>query len=235
MEENLELIHRYIKGECDPVEKQGVEQRLREDGDFMAAYEAERAIIQGIGLAERERLKNELKSVSVKSEGPRINYWLAVAALIPLLILGYYFFNIQPDTNELYSNYYEPYGNYEFGIERGESDSLSTLQTIFKAYDNGDYSQVRIGLDSLILSDSRSSFVFYRGICNLELEKVDSAIRDFSKVMESTSDYKTIATWYLALAHLQNKDTERTEALLKKLIEANQMTKRAEELLNQLP
>lgn len=229
MEEELDLIQRYIRGDCSEAERVSFKQRLDEDEAFRVLYHEEKSITIGIGLAERDRLKGMLRQ-SQKTN----SYWWYAAAMIPILIVGSYIFFSQPNPANLYEEFYEPYGVYEFGMERGDVERDSLRQSAFDAYINERYNESLTALEQLSEIDPKDGYIFYQGACLIELENFEGARVKFERIADQ-SKYWQQSRWYIALIHLKEGNVDECRLILNDLADKKGgVGKRAKELLDEL-
>ncbi|MEM7297043.1 MAG: hypothetical protein AAF391_02125 [Bacteroidota bacterium] len=228
--EEIELIEQYIKGQLSDDEMKSVDDRLLSDPVFKESYEQQRALMEGIVQAERARLKNVLQNEDRK----KFNYWYAVAAMIPLLIAAYFFIVSGSGNQELFDDYYEPYGVYEFGEVRG-SDSTDTKEVeAFALYKNAQYHEALDGIADLVESNKKEGYYVYLAISQIELGQLDEASNSLDSV-SSASQYFQIAQWYKALIYLKTDRVEEAKILLESLSkEKNGLAVKAQELRDQL-
>lgn len=228
--EDSELIRKYVRGKCSEKEQEEIQSRLKTDSEFASLYEEERIITVGIGLSERERLKQILQEKSTSNK----RYIYIAAAVIPLLILSYFGFYANPDYIELYDQHYERYGVYEFGTERGSNqrDSLEILA--FRSYKDGDF---QLALDQLIklnIAYQEEGYFLYQSVCLMELNRMEETIPILEKISKE-SDYYQIAQWYRALSLLKLQRIDECKSVLSELASAQGgLGKKAYQLLEEL-
>ena len=80
-----ELIRKHIMGNCTPKEAEEVAQRLRNDAEFEQQYQEVHWTMKGVGLSERDLLKEVLQNQQRKKPSK----WYMAAAIVPLLIVAY--------------------------------------------------------------------------------------------------------------------------------------------------
>ena len=228
--EDSELIRKYIRGQCSEDEQLEIRNRIKSDEAFTMLYEEERIVAAGIGLSERERLKELLK----EKNSDRKKYLYVAAAMIPLLVLSYFILNIDPDYGGLYDQNYEPYGVYEFGVERGadQRDSLEVLAFTF--YKEKNFGLALGQLEQLGKLKPEEGYFLYQGICLMELERTEEAFPIWDKISKE-SDYYLMSQWYRALGLLRLERIEECKSILRELKEEQGgLGKKSGQLLEEL-
>jgi len=154
-------------------------------------------------LEEKGALKKN-KSVTIKQIFP----YMAAALVAGALFFFYCLAGTTHTPEQLYAMNYKPPA---FNTQRSTSNEKQ-LQT---AYETKDYNTVIQLLENDIEIDP--DLQLYLGISYLETNQTDKAINTFS-ALQSKSSERDLATWYLALAYLKNKETEKCKTELNKLI-----------------
>lgn len=220
--EDLELIHKYIKGEIeDTLKINEIETRLSSDRGFRELFDQERVVLAGIREAEKNRLKDDLKQVRLNNKQSGLSIWMKVAAaLIPLVIVGYLLIPSSKDYQAIYSEYYEAYGVYEFGQTRSDAEFDSFRDEVFNLYEQENYEDALDGLQLLFAEQPRDGYLLYMGICQMELGKYSEAIKSFDQIRAET-DYLQIGLWYKSLALLNLERIEEARTILEELTMTN--------------
>ena len=228
--EDLELIQKYIRGTCSQSELQQIEQRIETEASFKTLVEQERIVATGIGLAERDRLKQMLQ----KEQSHNKMYWYVAAAIIPIMIVSYFFIISDPNYQKLYEENYEIYGVYEFGQERGSSTLDSLESFAFNAYKEERFDQAISNLDKLYDRNSNDGYLLYKAISLNELNNTKEALSSL-KAISSESNYNAVSQWYQALIYLKEGNVEEAKTLLQILSnQQNGLSKKAAQLLDDL-
>ncbi len=142
-EKDIEIIERYLLGECEEKEVDAINQRIEIDKEFADEIRFMKAVINGSKEEGRNDYKERLKTVEkdvvdeieyavdedireqVSGEGnkshlmlnKRIYYVLAVAALI---VAGVFIFIPDNTDRQLYEAYFQPYPNEVVPYTRGQ-------------------------------------------------------------------------------------------------------------------
>lgn len=163
-------------------------------------------------------------------------YKYGIAASFVLMI-GLYFF-ISPDSDNIYSTYYEPYANFEYAITRTEiPDSEKVKQQAYSFYDKGQYSQAVQQFSFLLEKNPNDDAShFFRGICFMELVDPYEALEDLIVVSKGYHVYyQKAAIWYMALIKIKLNRNKEAVILLKKIsTQKGEFRRKAVELLKEL-
>lgn len=228
---DLELIRKHIQGQCTDEEKQTVDQLLAASDEFRQSYEKEKLLVIGIGIAERARLKSIL-SDSKHQKSLKTRYLWYAAAVIPLFIATYFILSRSPSESEVYERYFEVYGVYEFGTERGEKED--SISRAFRNYQQGNYIKALQQFELLIKQTKNKDLNLYKGICLMESSAFAEALDALMEV-EANSNYSTISQWYAALCLIQLKRSEEAITILDHLIMVNNgLSEKAQKLRDDL-
>ena len=148
--------------------------------------------------------------------------WYAIAAVLVLAAVSTfsYFYFIKPTPCEdLFVEYFSPYPSTRPEIRQPATTSGDTLEIALSAYDR-DKSQATLRLFEQVVDRTPENLAahFFMGNLYLHFKKPQPAIQNFQKVMDAgTNEFTEAATWYLALAHLLNKDWANCRNLLSEL------------------
>ncbi|MGD1848721.1 MAG: tetratricopeptide repeat protein [Salibacteraceae bacterium] len=243
-ENTNERIERYLAGTLSAEERQEFEQELRTNADLRQALALEKESRALLGDAPRMELRELVAQVGKAyhqehlSTKPRYRWWWQAAVVAVLVgvavVIGWLSQN--PSSNEaLFAAYYEPYPAY---ITQRSADSAQTdpVKIGLALYEKGDYAAAKKQLEQVAGAPGQQA-IFYRGICALELGESTAAVPLFEQVIADADNfYVEQATWYLALAYLQEGQVEAAKQQLKKILESPNHANRvqAEALLEQL-
>jgi tetratricopeptide (TPR) repeat protein len=217
-----DLIIRYIDGELDVAEKKAFEEKLLNDPALRSEVES---LQQAKGAVRTYALRSQIADVHasmmkemkapVRGMSPiqrTIRYSVAIAASLALIFIGiqgYRFYKLSPER--LYA---ENYLAYEIPNTRGNEDQLSDME---KAYTEKRYADITKMVFYRSLTPRES---FLRGLAFLETGDLSRAITSFQSVLSDTEADKQTkdgAEYYLALAHLRNRDYDEAIELMSKV------------------
>lgn len=221
-------IEDFIDGllEEDLLEEFSAE--LKENTDLMAEVALREQINNAIGEkdiqslraglqdAQSEADKKEVKSIVMpqfKLNSTR--FWRnSVAMIIVLVGLSGLLFNNVQSVDRTYNNYFE---TPTWASERSAESNMDNLQQGRIYFQQSDYNST-IEMLNKVPDNSNEAFVaqFYRGVSYQNLNKMDKAIQEYSKVLEhGNSLFVDEAQWYKALCYvkLNRKDEAKQELL----------------------
>jgi tetratricopeptide (TPR) repeat protein len=211
--ETVKKILKYLDGELSMEEKKqfealiGKDPRLAADADFIK--EINEAILDDDVSALREKLREILDPEGMQKpvSTPRtLILRIAVAASVIMLVslaAGYLIF--RDSSTRLFAEYYQPYQT--FIRTRSHEASRDDFMKACLFYQEGKYQEsFEIFKTFLDKEPQDPAGHFYLGLCALELQQFDLAIREFTRTEQGIeTPYSLHAQWYLALAYLETK------------------------------
>lgn len=241
MQDQLEYIEEYLKGNLSEGECRDFEAKMKNDDALNEKVENHRSFLKGIELGFNRELKSLLKREDQKqissSSNRQIrlrNYFVGIAATVALILVSVYSIrNQQMDSNELFVNYYTAYPNVEAPISR----SGGNTENAYSFYEQGNYPRALELFSKLIKENAHDPApVFYSGICNLELDHVQSARSFFESIQKlDQNKYSKPALWYEALSNLKLNNKQEAINILNNLARGEDVhAKRAMEVLEYL-
>lgn len=163
---------------------------------------------------------------------------LTVAGVLVLLslIAAYFFMRNQPETDQLFTEHFEPYPDVISSTERSEGDGSSQLNEIMSEYEAKNYKKALQNFDKYLKNHpDKNQIRLYRGITHLKLGNKNDAIDDFEKVIVAGDKLGAQATWYLGLTYLKKGNQEQASVYFESLMKDNtQYAMDAEEILDKL-
>jgi len=243
VEQDIELIEKYLADQLSPAERTQVEERLQQDAQFARRMEliaqTRQAVDSEVDLF-REDLDKAFEEYQA-TQKPSISFYQSprlIAASILLLLgvgLGYFLLQSSNDPQELYTAYFQvPQEN----LTVRDDSSNGQLNMALEAYNQGNYQQA-LERFNLVLADSAEDYgvLFYSGICMMMLDQPDASINRLKQVPEAAASYHAPATWYLAMNHLKKNQVQETKTILQGLAATHtgKYGKDARQLLKKLP
>ncbi|TMM30484.1 hypothetical protein FDT66_06890 [Polaribacter aestuariivivens] len=166
---------------------------------------------------EYEKGKIKLQQIEKKNNFFFSKKWLIAASVLFLVSLSsLLFLPSEKSADELFASYFEPYTNVIAPISRSYKNK-STLEIAFKNYENKKYAEALEGLEGSITKENKTALHLYIAVTNLELENTNKAIAILEKNLKDTNTWKDKYLWYLSLAYLKEKKTEKAIKTLKTL------------------
>lgn len=229
-QEHYKKIEDYIAGSMSKEERDAFEVELSKDETLKAEVSLHRKVASAVNELydeDTQVFKADLKKI-VQDNQPRIRrlnrrttrQFLALAASIVLVgMIGFLIYQNMFATNnpnELYQAYAElpTTLSQETFLRSDEASTVSTLEEVlgeefYPAYEQKQFTLALQTLDRAatkyptVIQDNLSTFHFFKGISNLQLEQYATAIEALDKVQ--IGDYTEQALWFKALALLKTE------------------------------
>ncbi|GCC52771.1 hypothetical protein SanaruYs_30100 [Chryseotalea sanaruensis] len=241
MQENLDIVERYLEGNLSEQERTAFEERLLHDEMLRLQVDDMKVIRAGIMLASRnatlqslKQLENTLPSIETKVISFWSNTWLQAAAVLLIGIVAYVLWPVNSIEQKLFATHFEVYPNVISPTVRGGEANDSTLRAkAFRAYDQKKYEEaIELFLN---ISEKDEGILFYLGNCYLANGQVEKALPVFEKVLNEYDIFDEQAEWYLAVCFLKMEERERATQALKKVVARNSAYKeKAQTILDKL-
>ncbi len=201
---------------------------LRKQKDYVASE----ANIKKVANQYFDHVKHK-KSVTWKL------YIGAVAAVLCIALMVYYFNPFNPSMNDLYSEYSNWNELPSLTTQSESQNNLSLGEELFlkKKYNEAiSIFSKEIHQGSIEDSFSKPYVLVYLGISYLEIEEYDKALKTFDTLIQSDGLDRSKGYWYKALVFLKKGDKEKTKNQLKLLLqdEKNFNFQKAKDLMHSL-
>lgn len=210
------LIEAYFTGELTANQNKQLEWLLQNDADFTEAFLFEKGVRDTIVYKERQNIEDRLRALDNLEEKPirKITQWWYVAASVLLLVTATWLFLDKPDrltTNELFTNYMEPYPNIITPKVRGNIATEHRMQKAMELYDRQEYAEAANLMESVYSEEPNDSVAFYLAISYLMINKPSEAIGllDERTWADESGFSSTVIQWYAGMAYLQQGDQEK--------------------------
>lgn len=217
IDQDFDLIQRYLDGALDTDQQTTVEKRLQKEKDFAQLYNQSKTAVQIIqDDAEQATMallqKLHRKEVAEPKLRKKDNVWrltprrlISIAATIGLvLVAGFYLFRPTDPSLSAFNNYYE---TPTYDLQRGGEPSLETSE-IISAYNNQDFETALAKIAEYEQDGTTNlDLQIYKAVCFLELGNTQSAIDQLTTLTQQEEHLDEIY-WLLAMAHLKNKDID---------------------------
>ncbi len=243
MEQDIELIEKYLADQLSAEDKQKFETRLQQDPEFakrMKLIQETRMAVQ----SDVDLFRSDLDEVFAEyqaSKKPTFSFYRSprlIAASIILLLgvgLGYFFLKSSDSPQELYTAYFEvPQEN----LTVRDNASNETLKVALEAYNSGNYQAALEQFDKILVDSAQDyGVLFYSSICLMMLERSDESITRLQEIPLEATSYYAPSIWYQAMNHLKQGELETGKSLLLTLAESHsgKYGNDARELLKKLP
>ena len=236
MEMNKE-ISKYLSGEMDAQTEKEFEQKLSNNTALRNEYELHKEIQNALGEEDIMELREKLGEYGPSTRQKkrfRLKWGdaLTAAALVTLFIgIGMLWMYHSQITNpdELYASYFEPYpGIYSQRSIDADSESGTLKQKAFLAYEQENWEKAQNHFDELLLlQPEKAEYDFYAGMLDLKLNDTPEAINHFHTVLDKADPLLEDQTiWYIALAHLKEKNIEKSVEYLQKIVKEDLANKK---------
>lgn len=159
---------------------------------------------------------------------------VAAAAVITILLAGYFSWQGNKNLPDMYRKQFSPY--LMVLSSRSGQDTDSVLRLAISSYQENRY-QESAGYWSLLLNKDSSNTAarFYRGICELAQSQTQAARRDLSASgAGEASLFTEQANWYILLSFLQDNNKSEACRLLEKNRQQEYKAKEMQEIRNRI-
>ncbi|MCD4696295.1 MAG: hypothetical protein K8S16_08665 [Bacteroidales bacterium] len=219
--DKINKIEEYIDGSLKSKDLSNFEYEMITDPeiakDIELSIEINNALKDKNFIDLRQKLENQSKSNSTSSTVLNIQrdlfktWHLAAASFALILVVGglWYILSNKPfSTERLVSKYYKP-AHPILQVRSIEINSDDAFKEAFSFYQQNDFKNALKYFNTL---DNQITAKFYSGICYIELEQFDKAIRSFEYVISDKDNlFVEQAEWYMGLIYLMNN--QKDEAL----------------------
>ena len=237
-----EFIELYLLGELEGQALRDFEEQLKEDTTLQEDVTLSKKVEEALDGVKAEQLfadkisafgdkyvieAQALDDKPTKANNQRSNSSRNILIIALLILTGLVVFWITQQQNtpekiepeQIFASYYEPYLSNKTNRsgDNIDKDYLSTIE----AYDDANYSDAIAGLTQRIVSkpdDIPAQLLLGNSYLNISPPETQKAIELFKSIAASGSDlYSTTASWYLALAYLQARQTEEAKTIFENL------------------
>jgi len=209
---NIERIEKYFEGTSSSEEQRAFEKEIQTNPLLEQEVELYKRAVDAL---KAKGLRHDLKNFHDDLYGNSSNRWkyyAAAAACLALLVTAFLLLQTSKQSHEkLFMKFFQPYPN----LITTRAQNGSDFQPAMEYYNKGVYDS------ALIIFKQKESLevqeLFYKSICLLATERPNEAITSFEKLVEADSKFIQQTTWYIALAHLKNNNTEKALSELSKI------------------
>ncbi|MCB0670193.1 MAG: hypothetical protein KDC80_30410 [Saprospiraceae bacterium] len=211
-ERDLELIEKHLRDQLQENEKILFREKMQHPA-FQEELQFRQKLKKAAMHSGREQLHRKFEEwdkVEPKGNQPRFTRsWLNRAAAILLIFASatviFWVLNINTPS-KLYREFYEPYANLLDPLQKGSSTQSASISQL---YEQKRYQAV------LERSPQDSLQLFYFGLTKLELKETSDAIEILEQIRKAPENrFSQAASWYLALAYLQDGNKEASKTVL---------------------
>ncbi len=216
---------KYIQGKLTEQERDSLEKEFTVDESEEVAFEL--GVKKGVEEAIIKDLREKVGQFEHRRTVSGIRPWqLGIAASI--LLIATFAYLLTGGSQDLYSDYYKPYPNFEVTALRG-ADEEALIAQAYKAYDEQNYTLALEKFEEHLRSNEEDvASRFFYGISLMENEEFDSAISSFKTITANNQrDYSDAAKWYAVLCYLKIGDDQSAISLLDELQDSEEFGQNA--------
>lgn len=147
---------------------------------------------------------------------------LAIAAMLLLAVSVFLLRPSNPNATQMARTYLEqPYKGPSIKMSAPDATINAKWEAAKTAYTQGNYEAAISNLSPIVASNNATyTQHYYLGLSHLYAKQpnYNAAITSLQNVLKTDNDYHTLAKWFMALAHLQNKQTAKAKSLLEEVV-----------------
>ncbi len=242
-EQYLDTIHRYLSGAMDVNERESFETEMRHNPSLQKDVEMERLLLGGLERAGETELRQKIGTVqdqlaaegffkaSAAEPSPRLSVThlsktyqmkriIAIAASFAILAAAVWFFTRPanaPDTDALFSKYYQPKEEIQRAKEiiptleshglAGVSTDGDTLRDALQYYADGNLEEAEKYLKIYLETNPEDPMaIYFLGATFMSQGYYAKAIEVFLPLSRGESPLKNDALWNLGLCYLKTEN-----------------------------
>ena len=233
LEEEAFLLR--VKNEHELQEQLRLEKQMREaldEADWSAAenasHEEVTAYAKAFGSPETQALKNSIAEASAAyhqgqakpGSGRTIRLWLYSAAATVLITISFFLLRPKPiSPQDLYAEYLAKTELPDL-TTRSATDEAAELLRAQGFFNNKEYDRAASAFEKLLSQmPERAELYINLALSQAELGKYDQAIAQLDQLIKSKLLDATKGYWFQSLVYLKAGETEKSEALLKTIVD----------------
>ena len=239
----------YVAGTLSPKERLEAEDHLLDCALCQAAVDGLMAVqLKGSADSAKEDLemlerKYAAQNKYVSGNSWKLGWWLLILAALLAAVAAWLWFKSpmhKSNADRIYAMYFVPATNEYVAMQlRGKQekfDAHPALEQAMQYYDAKQYAAAINYFEQYLLEQPNDGqAALYEGIALMELRQLEKAIDLLEQATDTYPDHSLAAHWYLALAHLLNKDNAAARSELQYLMSIDSPYKeRAAAILAQL-
>ncbi len=231
-----ELSEKYFSNTLTEAEFQKLEQLLETDIAFRQAFYDQLEIRQTIAHENRHELKERLQKLHRKPSAKK-RWYLYAASITIFIVIGFFFFNSQPNYEEVYTTHFEAYPNMVSLTNRSAISENEIATEAFQLYNNGHFGKAAAAFKEISKQYPLDYIYFYYGVSLMADGDVAKGVEVLEKQewQENNSAFSSASHWYLGLGYLKLDKVPNARFYLKKVVEAeNNLSAGARAILKEL-
>jgi len=239
---DIQLLEDFWNGQLSDTKKQEVENRLNKDAAFRTLANEWQLLFTQARIAPKEeveeasQIRDRLLNYAEEEKGTNkirsirpIYYLLSAAAAVALILLWLNF------NDSLFEK--DPASRYFTHLSRDNANLSPGIESGEDAYDQKKYDRAYTLLLEEVAAGNDSLNLIYASVAAIGSNQAEKAILILAPLVntESWQLYQSEIQWYLALAYLQEGESEKASRLLKTIINAKrEYSKEAQALMEQI-
>ncbi|HLV70314.1 MAG TPA: hypothetical protein VKY34_06365 [Xanthomarina sp.] len=231
-----ELSEKYFSNTLTEAEFQELEQALETDAAFRQEFYIELEIRQTIAQEKQHDLKERLKKLDSKPV-PKTRWYLYAATITIFIAIGFFFFNAQPNYEEVYATHFEAYPNMVNLTNRSNNSQNEIAKEAFQLYDSGQFSKAAAAFEEVYKKHPLDYIHFYYGVSLMAAGNVAQGVEVLENHpwQENNNSFISSSHWYIGLGYVKLDKIPNARFYFKKVVEAdNNLSAGAKEILKQL-
>ncbi len=221
----IEQIEDYLLNRMSASDRQAFERAVSEDANLAQLLEAHRLTLQVLDFAGNKGMREEVAALHAEEMAQRqsgktpakersINWWRYAAILIPLVMVTFYFLQRAPLEERLFAEHFEAY-DLSFA-NRGDTQQILAQAAL--NYQEESYVSALGYFQQLDAEAVDGKVELAQGISHLAIGETAAAMSFFQTLIDRPDPvFVDHARWYMALAHLQNRDRAQARPFLQDL------------------
>ncbi|MBX2944727.1 MAG: hypothetical protein KF725_02740 [Cyclobacteriaceae bacterium] len=212
--EESELIDKYLRGELDEQEQMDFTKQIQLDDTLKRRIALRRLIIEGVGLAYTDKLKQDLSAFDKSLDGKsRFKFsWKMAAVFAFLITAGAALYISVQKPNPLDFDIAEPGLPNVMGLTN--DITFNNAMNIFKT---GDFDTAGKQFNALLDVNHRNdTLLYFSGLCDFRTMRMELARHKWIQI-DDASEFSTKAAYRLALTYWVQGDGEKAKELFRKV------------------
>ena len=235
------LIEKYIQNRLNSEERKKFDALYKNDANFRKEILFQKDLKKVASLNDKmddSEFRGFINDLEHKAKNRRPYFfsgkWLAAASILLLLGITYFITIYNSASDDIFTDYFEPYRNVIQPIERGNALDNDKSKA-FKFYENGEYKKAILLFTTLYQKTNESYYLFYKANALMKTNRVNEAIPLLDAYLSKKEMFTDKAQWYLSLAYLELKDTAKAKTYLNHVVSnKSYKLKEAKEILKKL-
>lgn len=236
-------VQAYLDGDLSDQEREVFEKELSTNKALQNELEIQKDFIAVLQSKEDIKLKKELLkdwqniksfppeeqlNTTIKAKEKSLVFYLSRIAAIGLLLIGswwiYHSFSKDTSADLLATQFLDEKYNAPTYTKNKLEELDENWKNAIGFYQKEQYKETGLAIEQIVAQGTETKEQqFYLGLSYLYQQEpnLDKAISYFQKLLNPNSLFKEQAHWFIALAHLKNKDNAQAKQYFEKIINSN--------------